>query len=252
MSNSRNSPQFSSSNPRARAFRSTTKRQKKCQNNRYGKQKKGNSTSEIIRDLSGSDSSFTETSPMEPKIDHFKEMTQWHSSHQLAYWQHRALQLEAENQGLHQQIRQTYSQQSTPKCNFSHVSTSTESEPDEPEPGSSSPSPDIQFEGLDPNWLDFMEQSEKHRVELRRQRGEDGDITIEKNDSKSSKSVFNKDGCKLEVSQAHVVSQKEKMKELYGEGAAKVTACETAIQYTFERHVRGKNTPFWPNIPFNL
>lgn len=250
MSNSRDSPRSCSSTPRARAFRSTTKRQKKCQNTRYGKQKKENSTSEINRNLSGSESSFTETSPMEPKIDHYKEMTQWHSSHQLAYWQHRALQLETENQGLHQQIRQTYNQQSTPKCNVSHVSTSTETEPDEP--GSSSPSPDIQFEGLDPTWLDFMETSEKHRVELRRQRGEDGDITIEKNSSNTSRSVYDKDGCKLEVSQTHVVSEKEKMKELYGEGAAKITACETAIQYTFERHVRGKNTPFWPNIPFNL
>ncbi|ESO07137.1 hypothetical protein HELRODRAFT_170439 [Helobdella robusta] len=44
----------------------------------------------------------------------------------------------------------------------------------------------------------------------------------------------------------------KEMKELYGKGAAKIYAMETAMQLTFDRNFDQKLPKFWPALPLNL
>lgn len=87
--------------------------------------------------------------------------------------------------------------------------------------------------------MDFLQQSIKHKMELKQQREEEEALEMEEN-------LF---------PQVRITSLKERTenaKLLYGEASPRILGMETALQATIDGHKDKTRPNYWPNLPLKL
>ncbi|XP_068776464.1 gem-associated protein 8 isoform X1 [Struthio camelus] len=97
----------------------------------------------------------------------------------------------------------------------------------------------------------FFAQTERHREELRKQQqleAEHQEVYVE-----ADHDLHTKTG-RSEQPPAERPGERRmaEMKKLYGAGAAKIQAMETAMQLTFDKNCDKKQPKYWPVIPLKL
>ncbi|XP_042892595.1 gem-associated protein 8-like [Penaeus japonicus] len=93
------------------------------------------------------------------------------------------------------------------------------------------------------DFLEFIQQSEKHRVEWKTRK-------VKKALEEEKQSEDSESSSKLKE-HPDVVRSRE-MHLLYGEASARIHAMETAIQLSFDRISTLYQPQYWPNIPLKL
>lgn len=110
---------------------------------------------------------------------------------------------------------------------------------EEDETGSAEDNENLEFH-VNEEMLSFLEQSIKHKIELKKKR--EAELSAEQEEEK------NKDEC-IQGGAAWVQTRNTNAKLLYGAASATILAMETALQTTVDRHKDKAKPQLWPVIP---
>lgn len=164
---------------------------------------------------------------------------EWQRRHSVTWWRTRCLALEHENRILRDKIRRlAHNGRWQRRRNASQVDVGgTEEEEEEADDDDD----DLEFH-VNEDMMHFLEQSIRHKMEMRQQR--------------ESESATEREVCErqvpLEGGAAWMTARTEGARLLYGEASPRILAMETALQATMDRHRDRTKPQYWPNIPLNL
>lgn len=98
---------------------------------------------------------------------------------------------------------------------------------------------DLEFH-VDEDMMNFLEQSIRHKMELKQKR----ESAIQEDKLKESH--------EFEGATGWLTARNDGAKLLYGNASSKILAMETALQTTLDRHKDRTKPQYWPNIPLKL
>lgn len=117
-----------------------------------------------------------------------------------------------------------------------------EEEEEEDESGNTEENENLEFH-VNEDMMSFLEQSIRHKVELKKKREEESCIKKEEEEDE--------DGS-IQGGAAWVHTRNNNAKLLYGDASSAILAMETALQTTIDRHRDKAKPQYWPVIPIKL
>ncbi|CAD6208560.1 GSCOCG00010548001-RA-CDS [Cotesia congregata] len=166
----------------------------------------------------------------------YKFAQDWQHKHQVAWWRSKCVALEHENLVLKNKIREIIN-----NCNHNHVNCqhhqvhNYENRLGELENAGQENNEELEFE-IDEGMMKFLEQSARHKKELKRKReleAEEAQVTWVSHE--------NDDKIKLEETTL-----------LYGKDKSKIIAIETRMQVEVDQYKTQHQPEYWPIIPLKL
>ncbi|XP_012286461.1 gem-associated protein 8 [Orussus abietinus] len=158
---------------------------------------------------------------------------EWQQRHSVVWWRTRCIALEHENQLLRDKIRSLVRRQHS-EVPEQYKEENTEEKNDDRDIESSLEEENLEFH-VDEDMMSFLEQSLRHKMELKQQRDKE--------------SLKEEEDLKFEGGAAWDRERSECAKLLYGEASPRILAMETALQATIDRHKDKAKPQYWPNIP---
>lgn len=174
--------------------------------------------------------------------ENYKVAQEWQQRHSVAWWKSRCRALEYENHALRQKVRNEGSKQASPPRLFKSENNVTEDvDESKYEEDASDNDENFEFE-VDKHMLNFLEQSVRHKMELKQIRESE---TEESPADPISELPF------VTVA-ARERAKMEDARLLYGDASPGIMAMEAALQATVDRHKDRAKPYYWPNIPLKL
>ncbi|XP_043275744.1 gem-associated protein 8-like [Venturia canescens] len=182
--------------------------------------------------------------------ENYKVAQDWQQRHSVAWWKSRCYALEHENDILRQKVRSQAnhigrrivshgtSNKSQSKETINWPETGEEAEKEEEEDNEDENNENFEFH-VDKDMLDFLEQSIRHKMELKR---------LRKTETESP-STDTKDDAPFVTSEARIQAKTKDAQLLYGSASPRIMAMEAALQATIDRHRDRASPHYWPNIP---
>ncbi|XP_063990212.1 gem-associated protein 8-like [Diachasmimorpha longicaudata] len=165
--------------------------------------------------------------------ENYKVAQDWQQKHNVAWWRSRCIALEHENRILRSKVREL-----TQHSNYNEPSTPSNSHYNSL--NNSSDEGNLEFH-VDEDMLNFLEQSIRHKMELKKSR-----------ESETADSRLNNEGdCPPVIREIQDHEKMENAQELYGSAATRIIGMETALQVMVDRHKDQAKPHYWPNIPLN-
>ncbi|XP_017798203.1 PREDICTED: gem-associated protein 8-like [Habropoda laboriosa] len=169
---------------------------------------------------------------------------EWQKRHSVTWWRTRCIALEHENQRLRDVLKslvcqnaQGSSSKVDKKKRYKQQQRNVEGE--EEETASNEETENLEFH-VNEDMMSFLEQSMRHKIELKQRR--ESELVIEK--AKED----DEDGC-IQGGATWIHARNSNAKLLYGEASPTILAMETALQTTVDRHKDKAKPQYWPIIP---
>ncbi|KAF7989751.1 hypothetical protein HCN44_008425 [Aphidius gifuensis] len=192
-------------------------------------------------------SQLTTTMPAETFWENYKNAIDWQQRHNVAWWKSRCLALEEENKILRNKIYEQANsesfvvhQQQNPNENkilHNKIYQQAHSEsfvvPQQQNPIETN-NDTLEFQ-VDNDMVKFLEQSIRHKMELKKKRDNEDEQDDIPNQFQGPP-IKNTDSIKNSTL-------------LYGSACNKIMAMETALQANIDYHKDHEKCCFWPNIP---
>ncbi|XP_015113175.1 gem-associated protein 8 [Diachasma alloeum] len=216
---------------------SPQKRAKICKRKRLAKNRRRNKRKVEVRSAnrrkitSGHEMNFS-TMTANTFWENYRVAQDWQQKHNIAWWRSRCIALEHENRILRSKVRELAQHsnynEAYPTPSNSHYNALN----------NSSEEGNLEFH-VDEDMLNFLEQSIRHKMELKKSRESE----------KFGSGVNDENDCPLVFREIQDHEKLENAQELYGSAASRIIAMETALQVTVDRHKDRAKPRYWPNIP---
>ncbi|KAK0175465.1 hypothetical protein PV327_009213 [Microctonus hyperodae] len=186
--------------------------------------------------------------------ENYKVAHDWQHRHNVAWWKSRCIALEHENRALRDKIKE---QAATCNVNINNEKQSEKYLPENTQNRNHTDEDEDIYEydavdeenleeddqnlefHVDEEMMKFLEQSIRHKMELKRIRKCEDDKLI--NDQKNS--------INIESGEAIINQRINDAKLLYGAASLRILAMETAVQASIDQHKDRAKPHYWPNIP---
>ncbi|CAK9794788.1 Gem-associated protein 8 [Anthophora quadrimaculata] len=167
---------------------------------------------------------------------------EWQKRHCVTWWRTRCIALEHENQRLREVLRSLVCQNAEGSSlnvqnDKSYEYQDVEEEQDET--ASSEETENFEFH-VDEDMMSFLEQSMRHKIELKKKRESELVVEKEKEDDED---------LNIQGGATWMHARNSNAKLLYGEASPTILAMETALQTTVDRHKDKAKPQYWPIIP---
>ncbi|KAK2579534.1 hypothetical protein KPH14_010836 [Odynerus spinipes] len=163
---------------------------------------------------------------------------EWQKRHSVTWWRSRCIALEHENEILRNKIRSLSGQSkgTTGSKRRQNIRKTNNNFQDDDEKNDFKGEEDLEFH-VDADMMTFLEQSIRHKMELKQKR--ELELAVSKEENVAP----------LEGGAAWARARNEEAKLLYGDASPTILAMETALQATVDRHKDKSKPQYWPNIP---
>ncbi|XP_076765828.1 uncharacterized protein LOC143432812 [Xylocopa sonorina] len=173
--------------------------------------------------------------------ENYTAAQEWQKRHSITWWKTRCVALERENQILRDKLRSIARLTGQPcvadeqgRKEYKYQNTKQEHEEISDEE-----TENLEFQ-VNEDMMSFLEQSLRHKIELRKKR--ESELRTDKTKDGEQDSVFQGGAVWM-----HARSNDAKL--LYGEASPTILAMETALQTTVDRHKDKAKPQYWPVIP---
>ncbi|CAL7934653.1 unnamed protein product [Xylocopa violacea] len=173
--------------------------------------------------------------------ENYTAAQEWQKRHNITWWRTRCIALEQENQILRDKLKSiarltgqqcVADEQGKKEYKYQNVEQ-------EHEEASDDETENLEFQ-VNEDMMSFLEQSIRHKIELRKKR--ESELCADKVKEEEQDSV-------IQGGAAWMHTRNKDAKLLYGEASPTILAMETALQTTVDRHKDKAKPQYWPVIP---